>query len=288
MHMDEPKLLLCTDMDRTIIPNGVQSEHPLARKQFVEFCRLPQVVLTYVTGRHQELVEQAIKHYELPVPDYAITDVGSKIYRVKGSNWQEMQEWEDEIDKAWHGKSHQQLKNLFSDISGLNLQERSKQNTHKLSYYVSLHVKLNALLSTMQQRLEDNDIEASLIWSVDEPKAIGLLDVLPRNATKVHAIGFLHQQLGYSLSEVVFAGDSGNDIPVLESQIPSVLVANATDDVRATAIRLASEKGNLKALYLATGENTTMNGNYSAGVLEGVSHFVPAYAYILKESGFLL
>ena len=35
----ESRLLLCTDMDRTIIPNGAQSEHSLARRQFNEIGR---------------------------------------------------------------------------------------------------------------------------------------------------------------------------------------------------------------------------------------------------------
>ena len=46
--MSDRKLMLCTDMDRTVIPNGVQSEYKLARKQFTDFCHLPQVMLTYV------------------------------------------------------------------------------------------------------------------------------------------------------------------------------------------------------------------------------------------------
>ena len=110
------------------------------------------------------------------------------------------------------------------------------------------------------------------------------MDVLPENATKLHAIDFLRQQLGYSLDEVVFAGDSGNDLPVLASPIPSVLVANASPEVRATAQNLAAN--NKHALYLASGANTEMNGNYSAGVLEGVCHFVPAFRHQLIDSGF--
>ncbi|MDH5217544.1 MAG: haloacid dehalogenase, partial [Gammaproteobacteria bacterium] len=73
--MNEPRILLCTDMDRTVIPNGVQAEHEKARKSFTAFCRHPQVVLVYVTGRHLELVKQAIHTYCLPVPEYIIADV---------------------------------------------------------------------------------------------------------------------------------------------------------------------------------------------------------------------
>lgn len=284
--MSEPRLLLCTDMDRTIIPNGAHVESQDARKQFSEFCLQPQVVLVYVTGRHQELVTEALIEYSLPVPDYAITDVGTRIYRLKDERWLELSTWVEEIDKDWNGKGHQQLKELFSDIPELRLQEPGKQNTHKLSYYVSLSVKQENILSIMDKRLEEQGVQASLVWSIDEQKGIGLLDVLPRNATKLHAIDFLRQQLDFSLDEIIFAGDSGNDLPVLESPIPSVLVANATKEVREAALKQAGINGNLPALYFATGQNTNMNGNYSAGVLEGVYHFAPSFRKQLERNGF--
>ena len=146
------RLLLCTDMDRTIIPNGAQSENVLARKQFAQFCSLPQVTLVYVTGRHQKLVKQAIKNYSLPDPDYAITDVGTIIYYIENRQWNEFIEWNNEIDKDWNGKDHAYLKALFLDIPELKLQEIDKQNIHKLSYYVSLHVDYKSLLSLMEKR----------------------------------------------------------------------------------------------------------------------------------------
>lgn len=283
--MDETRLLLCTDMDRTIIPNGLQPEHPQARKWFAEFCSQPQITLVYVTGRHQKLVKEAIKNYHLPCPHYAITDVGTRIYRIVDQQWQPLQEWSDEIAKDWHGKSHQQLKQLFADIPALQLQESGKQNSHKLSYYVAQHVQHNDLLLMMKERLEAQKVEATLVWSMDEPKAIGLLDVLPRNATKLHAIHFLRQQLNYSLGDILFAGDSGNDLHVLSSEIPSVLVANATGDIRDMAQAQSQQHNTQPSLYLASGKNTPMNGNYAAGVLEGISYFLPAFRPLLTKMG---
>jgi hypothetical protein len=52
--------------------------------------------------------------------------------------------------------------------------------------------------------------------------------------------------------------------------VPAVLVANADAEVR----RLARESGN-PALYIARGGYLGMNGNYSAGILEGAAHFWP-------------
>ncbi len=280
----EARLLLCTDMDRTIIPNGSQAEDFLARKQFSDFCSLPQVTLVYVTGRHQAMVKDAIRDYNLPMPNYAITDVGTMVYRIDEQEWHESKEWKNEIAMDWNGNDHSRIKDLLADITDLNLQEEDKQNIHKLSYYVALHSDHQNLLSIIEKRLQARNISASLIWSIDEPKAIGLLDVLPKNATKLHAIEFLRRQLNYSLNEVVFAGDSGNDLPVLTSTIPSVLVGNATSEVREMAQNMA--KSHLTSLFLATGKNTTMNGNYAAGVLEGVCHFSPVFRQPLIDSGF--
>lgn len=271
------RLLLCTDLDRTLLPNGGQPESAAARKHFAALAQLPEITLAYVTGRHRTLVEDAIYNYSLPQPDYAITDVGTRIYHITQNTWQPWPQWEQEIDNDWGGKSWQQLRDLFRDLPELRLQETGKQNTHKLSFYVPLDADREALLAVMQVRLADQNVQASLTWSVDEPAAIGLLDVLPACATKLHAIGFLAKQTGFAVTETLFAGDSGNDLPVLSSAIPSVLVANASAEVREAAQAQAAAAGHSDALYIAKGGFLGMNGNYSAGILEGMAHFYPDF-----------
>ena len=49
----------------------------------------------------------------------------------------------------------------------------------------------------------------------------------------------------------------------------------------AAARRRAAANGNLAALYLAGGGFMQMNGNYSAGILEGVAHYHPQLAQTL-------
>jgi hydroxymethylpyrimidine pyrophosphatase-like HAD family hydrolase len=167
------------------------------------------------------------------------------------------------------------LQELFNDLPQLCLQEADKQNIFKLSYYVSLDVNPGPLLKEMQNRLEAGTICASLIWSVDEPAEIGLLDVLPARATKLHAVEFLMRRHGFSPSETLFAGDSGNDLPVLTSHLPSVLVANAGPEIRQQAVQQAKKRGSQDMLYLARGDFFGMNGNYAAGILEGVAYYHP-------------
>jgi len=157
----------------------------------------------------------------------------------------------------------------------LHLQEESKQNRYKLSYYVPLQTDILALQREMSWRLNLASMAASLIYSVDEATSTGLLDVLPALATKLHAVEFLMQHQGFDYTNTVFAGDSGNDLPVLASAIQSVLVANADCDVIEQAKSQALQQGTMEALYVAQGGFLGMNGNYSAGILEGIAYYHP-------------
>lgn len=270
------KLLICTDLDRTLIPNGPQSESPGARKYFSSLVERPEVVLAYVSGRHRKLVQKAINNYCLPMPDFVISDVGTTIYHVgKDREWERQTEWEDRIAADWGGRTHSDLKRMLNDVHALRPQESAKQNNFKLSYYVPLQSNREAITALIKQRFEDVNVKASLIWSVDEPAGIGLLDILPAAASKFHAIEALMSIHGFSYDSTVFCGDSGNDIEVLASPIPAVLVANSQPDVRELATLLANENGYTQELYIAKGDFLSMNGNYSAGMLEGIAHYYP-------------
>lgn len=273
--MTMPRLLLCTDLDRTVIPNGTQVESPGARQRFAALVAHDDILLAYVSGRHRVLVEEAIREYGLPRPDFVIGDVGTTLYDLRGGNWHHWAAWEAEIGGDWKGYSREQLQALLADLPQLTLQEAVKQNRHKLSYYVALPVDPHPLLDAMQRRLQSHAINASLIWSIDEATGVGLLDVLPQRATKLHAVEFLQSRLGVPHERTLFAGDSGNDLPVLASAIPSVLVANAMPEVAAEATAAAAAAGHSAALYLARGGLFGMNGNYCAGILEGVAHYHP-------------
>jgi sucrose-6F-phosphate phosphohydrolase len=281
--------LLCTDLDRTLLPNGEQPESPEARALFRTFVQNSGCHLAYVSGRHLSLVKHAINEYELPQPDFAITDVGARIYRYEDELWHNDKDWQEAIDQNWavHGRTF--ICGLFNSFSELTLQEKEKQSTHKISFYHQADIDLQALQRQIEARLARYSIEVSMIWSHDDLTGQGLLDVLPRSASKYHAISFLAGILSVGLDQVVFAGDSGNDLEVLCSEIPSVLVANASGEVRGMAQNMASGNGHSGQLYLAHGGLTEedlrgMNGNYSAGILEGVPHYHPDMQSFL-ESG---
>lgn len=268
-------LFVCTDLDRTLLPNGKQPESPKALKKFTHLVNRPEVCLAYVSGRNLALVQDAIREYHLPLPNWVIGDVGSTIYQVNGDDWQQLQRWEQEIAIDWNRLTASDLQPLFADIADLTLQESDKQNSYKLSYYLPLNTDIQVLQEGIKTRLEQQNVAASLIYSIDEAAAVGLLDVLPAHATKLHAIEFLMRQQSFDYENTVFAGDSGNDLPVLVSDVASVLVANAHDEVIAQAQLQSQQQGTMKRFYLAKGDFLGMNGNYSAGILEGIVNYHP-------------
>lgn len=272
--MNEP-LLICCDMDRTLLPNGEQPESPLARPLFARMAARPGVQLGYVTGRHLALALDAIRRYRVPLPDYLVCDVGTSIYSLQGEQWQLWEEWSEHLAEDWRGSEQADLAELFADLRELTLQEPVCQARFKLSYYAAAEVEPQTLLRRMRERLTDHAIRAELIWSVDETTGTGLLDLIPLGGSKRHAVEYLMVYSGAGYERTLFAGDSGNDLPVLISPIQSVLVANATETVRSEALRRAAEAGNLEALYTARGGYLGMNGNYSAGILEGASRRYP-------------
>jgi hypothetical protein len=268
-------LLLCTDLDRTVLPNGSQPESRNARPFFKKLAAKTGVILAYVSGRDQKLLLDAIAEFDLPLPDYAVCDVGTTIYEISGNRWQAWNSWQEEIQADWQGKNWQDLRALLADLDFLELQEPEKQKTFKLSYYTRAAFELEKTLARIRGRLEQAGIRASLIWSVDEPVQRGLLDILPESANKLQAITFLMRRKGFDAGHTVFAGDSGNDMAVLTSGLKAILVGNASREVRDEAQRYLAATDQLEQLYIARGDFLGMNGNYAAGVVEGVGHFFP-------------
>ncbi len=271
-------LLICTDLDRTLIPNGPQPESPGARAQFQRLAQHPDVTLAYVSGRHRELIEQAILDYDLPTPDYAIADVGSTIYRIDAAGWVQCEQWDTLIAPDWGDWTHATLLDALRRFSALQPQAPARQNRHKLSFHVTLTAEPQVLIDQIAEHLRQAGVKANLIWSIDPLAGVGLLDILPASANKLHAIHFVRQQAGFAQSQMVFAGDSGNDLDVLLSGIPAILVANADADIRHLI-----EQSPHANVYLARGGYLGMNGNYSAGILEGIAYFQPAVAAWLRQ-----
>ncbi|MGM5482982.1 MAG: HAD family hydrolase, partial [Nanobdellota archaeon] len=91
-------ILIGTDLDRTLIPNGVQ-EYDGSMDIFKRILKQRNFKLAFATGRNLRLVKEAMNEYDLPFPDYAITEVGTKLYYRKGSDFVIDKGWSDKISK---------------------------------------------------------------------------------------------------------------------------------------------------------------------------------------------
>ena len=269
------KTLICSDLDRTLIPNGYQEESAHARAVFRQLAETSHISLAYVSGRDKKLILDAIEEFYLPLPDYAIGDVGTSLYRVIKGNWQLSDDWSHEIGQDWKSLTKGKLSEFLADMKEIRLQEPEKQNQYKVSFYADQNVDPQRLIQNIHGVLAEKGVRAGIISSVDEISSDGLLDIIPPRANKLQAIQFLMQQEHFAEDHTVFAGDSGNDLDVLTSGLQSILVKNATEDIRKEALKKLSGKNLTNRLYLPQGNFFGMNGNYAAGVMEGLVHFIP-------------
>ncbi|MDH5231839.1 MAG: HAD-IIB family hydrolase [Gammaproteobacteria bacterium] len=274
-------IVLFTDLDRTLLPNGPQEFSPTAYEYLQQLQQQDVLTIIYVSGRHQALIEEAISQYHPPLPDYIIADVGTTIYLREHEQWVLFDAWQQHIAADWNGLTREDVHECLKHHEALALQEAEKQNQFKLSYYCSLAQDETELVSQLQQTLQQSNVQANVIYSIDEIKRCGLIDVLPMSANKLHAILFLLDYLNQPLDQCLFSGDSGNDLDVLVSNIPSVLVANAMQQVKAEAMARAGNNRSLHQLYIAKGDCLQMNGCYAAGIVEGLLHFYPHLAPLL-------
>lgn len=260
------RLLLACDLDRTVLPNGPEPLAPGAMEAFAAFVNRPDIHLAYASGRDLGLIQQALQEYRIPLPQTAIGDVGTSVYRRTNGQFSIDPGWSEVIAPDWHGKTGPEIHTLLSDIDGLQLQETTKQNTFKLSYYTSADIDKTALIKQIQTILQQEHINAAVIFSIDQIAQTGLVDIIPANATKQHAVDYVRDSLGLRMDQVVYAGDSGNDLEPLTCGYKAILVHNALPSVVTEVKQQALAKGVVENVYYA-------QGDYVAGILEGLHEF---------------
>jgi sucrose-6F-phosphate phosphohydrolase len=263
-------ILICTDLDRTLIPNGVQALSDNALEIFTNLCTFDDIRLCYVTGRNFDLTNEAIDKYKLPAADFLICDVGASMYYYTNNKYQIDLDWNKEIESDWNGMNINLIHELLDDINDLILQNQENQSIYKLSYYSQINPE--PLITEIKKRLKLISVNINIISSYDEINTIYLIDLLPRSVSKLHAVNYLMEKNGDSYDNTVYCGDSGNDIAVFTSGIPSIIVKNAHKDVL-SIIKEHEKSDSAMNIYKAKGTFHKLNGNYVSGILEGLSHY---------------
>ena len=275
------RLLLCTDLDGTLLPNGEAVEAAGARETLARLVEAVPLELAYVTGRDPERVREAIRDWDLPAPHHVVADVGTSIFDADAAGaWHENAAWRARNSALWGGRDARALRGLLAGVGPLELQEPDRQRPFKVSWYLPGEASRSAVDAAVAARLTEAGVRASRIFSLDPATGRGLLDVVPEASGKLGAIRHLRDSLGYGTDEIVFGGDSGNDLDALVSEVPAVLVANADAGTREAARDGALAAGRAARLHLADGASEALrslglDGNYAGGLIEGLLHFHP-------------
>jgi sucrose-6F-phosphate phosphohydrolase len=262
--------ILATDLDRTLLPNGSWPADPGAIELFNELTQKHGVLVVYVTGRNLDLTEKAIAEFGIRHPDVLIGDVGTSIRKYAGDQWAPHDGWDSHVRRASPAWDAEAIRAAVTGIDGLREQEREHCGPFKQSYYVD-HDRNEAVLKAVEERVKGKFDEV-IIYSFDSQSGDGLLDFLPNSATKQTALEYIAEESGVDKSEVVFCGDSGNDIFPLTAGFSGVLVRNADEQLVAGVRRAIEARPELK-VYFAKGGFRGLSGYYTSGVIEGAYHY---------------
>lgn len=262
--------ILATDLDRTLLPNGRWQADPEAIPLFNELTRRNDVLLVYVTGRNLHLTEAAIEEFGVRYPDVLCGDVGTTIRKYDNGAWHFDEGWEALVHGASPRWDAGAVRQAVAGIEGMREQEREHLNPFKQSYYVD-HDRKQAVLEEVYRRVSDKFDEV-IVYSWDSQDGKGLLDFLPASATKQTALEYVAQEYRQPIEDVVFCGDSGNDIFPLTAGFSGVLVKNA-DEQLVEKVRHAMEQNPALKVYFAKGDFRGLNGYYTSGIIEGCYHY---------------
>jgi sucrose-6F-phosphate phosphohydrolase len=262
--------ILATDLDRTLLPNGRWTADEQAIDLFNALTEKHGVLVVYVTGRNLALTERAIREYGVRYPDILCGDVGTTIRTYRDGEWALDDGWTAHVRRASPRWDAAAVHRAISGIDGLRVQESEHLNAFKQSYYVD-HDRNEEILCRVDQAVKGRFDEVT-VYSFDSQERKGLLDFLPASATKQTALEYVAEEFTTPKDEVVFCGDSGNDIFPLTAGFSGVLVRNA-DDQLVQNVRKAMQKNPALKVYFATGGFNGLQGYYTSGVIEGACHY---------------
>jgi sucrose-6F-phosphate phosphohydrolase len=262
--------ILATDLDRTLLPNGSWESDPGAIELFNELTQERDVLVVYVTGRNLELTEDAIKEFGVRYPDVLVGDVGTSIRKYENREWTFDDGWVTHVRRSSPRWDASAIRDAVAGVDGITEQEKEHLNQFKQSYYVD-HGRNKDILARIDG-LVKGKFDEVIIYSFDSQDGKGLLDFLPDSATKQTALEYVAEEFESEKEDVVFCGDSGNDIFPLTAGFSGVLVRNA-DEQLVENVKMAMAKDAGLRAYFAKGGFKGLNGYYTSGVIEGAYHY---------------
>ncbi|MEW4491005.1 HAD-IIB family hydrolase [Thalassoglobus sp. JC818] len=257
------KQILATDLDGTLIPLDGRADHVQDLQTLAEALRQNGIPICFASGRHYEIILDAIATYRLPTPDWIICDVGTTILSRVNDDYAVEEAYRQHLQELMGDSSFRDIQHSLHDLDELRLQEEEKQGEFKLSFYTDAD-SLSATVDKVRDRLGETPV--SLIDSVDPFTGDGLIDLLPAGTSKAYALNWWADAQGVKHENIVYAGDSGNDLAAFQAGFRSIVVQNAPDWLAEKVAEHHSSKDWTNRFYRAERDATS-------GVLEGCRHF---------------
>jgi len=230
--------LLASDMDGTLTGCAAGA---LAFGAWRAAGRLPFVI---ATGRSLSAARTILHGWHLPEPDAWITDVGTRLWLADGAGgWRACPVYAATLDQDWDRAA------VLAALTPLGLmpQPDSEQGPHKLSWFAT-----PADAAAARRMLATAGLGARVVFSHGR-----LLDVLAPHGGKAAAVAAAAARYGATPARCVAAGDSGNDLDMLDACGRAIVVGDDPD---------------LSALPPRPGM-VRVRGAHANGVMEGLAAF---------------
>ncbi len=240
-------MILATDLDGTFL-HPDESGGPSELYKVIRDNR-PRIVLIFVTGRGYESILSLLDDPALPMPDYIIADVGATILKRQDGIYIPVMPLQNEIAAKWPGRDV-----VLSGISGLpSLQLQEVPQERRCSFFY----ETDTVLAEVQAVA--NGLNLEILTS-----AGCYLDFLPPGVSKGNSLTQLLSLEGLPHDKVMVAGDTLNDLSLMQAGYRGVVVYNGELALK-EAVLLQKSQHALCEIYLAREVGP-------GGILEAVYH----------------
>ena len=271
-----PPMMLVSDIDGTLVHHEENEATLASTGRFATYwedrAALTGSFLVFNTGRSFGQVMGLLEHMNgtLPIPDAIITAVGTKIFLLdrekghrgtaSGSSWHEDMQWARSLDAGWNlEKARAAASEVISELSGDQIAWLDDGTEHPHRVALSVHVNtVDLAMHLLKEKMDAQGMHFKLI--VSGTMEWRYLDCVSGNAGKHAALEHLRSMYGIAVDRCVAAGDSGNDILMLEGGNPAIVVGNAQPALMEWAVRQPQD-----------GRVIVADAEVADGVLEGLA-----------------
>jgi sucrose-6F-phosphate phosphohydrolase len=237
--------LFATDLDGTLLGNAEATHRFKAAWDALSPAARP--LLVYNSGRLVADLRRFVDDGTLPLGDYWIGGVGTEVFDVRAGRL--LTGFNRHLAEGW---DLERVRAVARAFAGIRPQPDEFQTAYKSSWY--LPNATPATLRELKRRLAEAGVAAQVVYSSARD-----LDLLPQRATKGGALRWLCEELDLPFSQVLVAGDTGNDASMFRLPgVRGIIVENA-----------------LPELYEATVDIPIYSSRriLADGVLDGLCHY---------------